>query len=344
MLSVCGSNRVKNLRHDLKSLFAPQVVEVLRRRLSTPGGPIPDASLMWRKDVGLWAYFHPEPFKGRRWPCWYGTDPGKTGKTLGPSIEINLPLDPNDRVTAGRSLVDEDRRLYLAHKGGLGGGRDGHMKMAEFAQRIRGFVPEPVLHADEREEHVFVIGALDEGDFLWRLASYVRECERLRAWAKKSVGWRTSGEDVGNRDMPRFSEENGSTGTGTGRPYDEIVIRRLHGRVVNALHKKLLELGVNTTNATKYAMRPDLYVPEGDGRMSVLFEVKASSDPQSWFTALGQLVVYGAHQSPPPRRLLVVPAPLKNSAFPKALKELSVTLITYDAEADPIEFFGLERF
>ncbi len=34
MLSVCGSNRVKNLRHDLKSLFAPQVVEVLRRRLS----------------------------------------------------------------------------------------------------------------------------------------------------------------------------------------------------------------------------------------------------------------------------------------------------------------------
>jgi len=74
------------------------------------------------------------------------------------------------------------------------------------------------------------------------------------------------------------------------------------------------------------------------------FEVKASSDPQSWFTALGQLVVYGAHQSPPPRRLLVVPAPLKNSAFPKALKELSVTLITYDAEADPIEFFGLESF
>ncbi len=44
--------------------------------------------------------------------------PWKTGKTLGPSIEINLPLDPNDRVTAGRSLVDEDRRLYLAIRAG----------------------------------------------------------------------------------------------------------------------------------------------------------------------------------------------------------------------------------
>ena len=41
--------------------------------------------------------------------------------------------------------------------------------------------------------------------------------------------------------------------------------------------------------------------------METLFEVKASSDGHSWFTALGRLLVYGAEQVPPPKESAGLP-------------------------------------
>ena len=78
--------------------------------------------------------------------------------------------------------------------------------------------------------------------------------------------------------------------------------------------------------------------------MTTLFEVKASSDTQSWFTAIGQLVVYSGSGDPLPRRIFVCPADRKHPAFRKALEHLQIRLVTFEVNArGEICFCGLER-
>ena len=341
MLQVIKKHQLEAFRSSLLGLFQNAAWKDEERYLSTPGGALPKTEIRWNEEVGLWAYFHPEPFDGRgRWGSWFGSQIGEATDKLGPSIEINLALDPQDRVVAGRALIDEDGRYYLAHKGILGGGRGGQMSMAEFGARIRGFVREPVLHEDGREEMVIVIGALDDAGLLGRLRAFVEECERLRELARDRAGEELDEDD--SRMPGTFSGENGDIGTGTGGGSDPITIDRLHGRVVNALHAQLKRHKIVTTNATALCMRPDLYLPRKGGGMDILFEVKASSDTQSWFTGIGQLVVYGSGFQPAPMRVLVVPTPRQDPAFAKALDQLSITVVTFtEKEGGEIFFEGL---
>jgi hypothetical protein len=192
----------------------------------------------------------------------------------------------------------------------------------------------------QREEWVFVLGSPGARDFLERLWSFVLECERLRVLARSG---RTAGQPArggGGKRPAGFTPEHDIDGTGSGRPADPITIRRLHGRIVNALQKKL---GSKAINETRFDMRPDLYIRSRDGLIETLFEVKASSDTQSWFTALGQLVVYAAPQKPPPKRVLVCPAPRNDPSFTEALTLLGVEVVTFKLEDNgTISFAGLE--
>jgi hypothetical protein len=145
------------------------------------------------------------------------------------------------------------------------------------------------------------------------------------------------GKDEDDGGSGVFRGENGQDGTGAGT--GERDIKRLHGRVVNALAKVVPEATNNSWNA----MRPDLYIVRG-GEMRTLFEVKASSDTQSWFTAIGQLIVYSGSGNPLPQRIFVCPADRKHPAFRKALEHLDIRLVTFEVSSrGKIRFIGLER-
>jgi hypothetical protein len=343
VLTIVKPTDVKNVRDALESIFRSQDHEVHQRTLGNPSGS-DRVTLLWLPKVGLWGHFRDKP-KGDhlRWYCWFGTSLGDTGETLTASIEINLTVDPQNRRAGGRALTDQSGGFYLGHKGYLGGGRGGQMSMVEFKQRIRGFVHEPIRFADGREEEVFIIGSFAAPtEFTSRLRSYVLECERLRAFVRANTPAEEMTDDVSHEDpSANFSPEVDVDGTGSGYPGGARQIRRLHGRVVNALQR---ELGPAAVNSTKFDMRPDLYIPNTAGNIITLFEIKASSSAQSWFTALGQLVVYGSGQSQPPTRVLVCPAPRMDSNFRRALQELKIHLVTFDVTNTTIEFNGLKPF
>lgn len=348
---VSSEDQVRLVRDELRNLFLDGKAAALPRRLTFPGpdGPL-DGTIYWRADLGLWGYFSPAPVgtgkETPRWLCWFGVDPGAEGAALTPNVEINLPVVPGYRAVFGRSLIDDEGRLFLAHKGGLGGGQGGQVKLKDFHARIRGFAPEPVLHADEREELVLVIGAIGSSTFLDRLHDFVEECRRLREDARKRhkrAADDSADENLDSTDDDEggFTPENGTAGTGERRT-GQFEINRLHGHVVNALEKALKTLGCKGINKRKGALRPDLYLCDPSGKMKTLFEVKVSSDTQSWFTALGQLLVYGARDKP--RRILVAPAPLQNSDFEIAMRQHNVALVTFREQAGKrITFFGLEE-
>lgn len=338
MLYAISPDDLAEFHADLSSTMSGIGSRVIVRTLTTPGGQVRNAELSWWDDPGIWAYFSAEPYKDQRWLCWYGIDPGVTGKPLSPAIEINLSIDPTYKQVSGRSLVDPvTGNFYLGHRGGLGGGRGGQMTVSDFAHKIRGFGRDTIRLGD-REEELFVIGALDEAGFRSRLHAYVLECVRLRKAARKGGG-QPSSQSI---QPGPFRAECDQDGFMMRTPAEVAAIRRLHGRVVNALKAKL---GPKATNASHSKMRPDLYLLRGDGSMETLFEVKAYSDTQSWFTALGQLVVYGASQATPPRRVLVCPGPLADPAFARALQALDVALVEFvEPQAGPIQFEGLDRW
>ncbi|WP_162488506.1 hypothetical protein [Azospirillum lipoferum] len=348
MLRLVTPDQVTDVRNRILASFVAKGCRSHACKLSTPGGSIAKADLLWCPEIGLWGYFPNDLFDDNRWPCWFGSslEPADDAKVLGPSLEINLPVDPENRQAAGRTLVDDEGHFYLGHKGGLGGGRGGQMSMAEFAKRIRGFVNEPILRSENVEERVFVIGSLDAPGFLPRLRAYIKECERLRAIAKIRAQGAMDGSMLSNvvgkaaNSDSGFTPENDQDGTGSGYPSDTYTIRREHGRVVNALQKTI---GDQAVNGMCFDMRPDLYVLGPKGNMKILFEVKVSSSTQSWFTALGQLVVYGAGQTPPPQRVLVCPAMREDPNFGKALKQLDIAIVTYEeGNRGRFTFHGLD--
>lgn len=335
MLKLGGKADSARLRNALKELFFKNAKETPFRRLTTPGGAFQD-KIYWisfENGNGIWGYFDDTPYENR-WHCWFGVSIGDTGnESLVPTVEINLSLSPDLRV-AGYPLVDDSDGLYLGHQGLLRGGRY-NVTISEFTQNIRGFVREEFeVSVDQKPRLAFVIAKVGDPDFLYRLQAYVSECARMRAEKKAEVEQNPEYLDQNGRKSKSdnatehaFTPEASEDGTGSGKSsYD---IKRLHGRVVSALKKQV----PGAVNSTYNEMRPDLYTLHGD-QMSVLFEVKASSDTQSWFKAIGQLLVYSGTQTPRPRLVFVCPAERKHPQFRDALKQLSIHLVIFEETKD----------
>jgi hypothetical protein len=342
MLRTISASQLTEFRTTLRQAFEMPGHEVHVRTLTTPGGPIPRARLLWQPNLGMWGYFHPRTSENdNRWLCWYGLHLGEPSHALTPAIEINLAVVPDNKHAAGRALsAGPDAGYFLGHKGGLGGGRGGQMSHAIFDQQIRGFAREPVQLGISREENVFVIGALSSPQLLLRLKTYVSECVRLRAIARQSHGAAQAPADAPIAGQGEFSPEHDVNGTGGGGPATPYEINRVHGRVLNALQAKL---GAAAVNSTRSNMRPDLYILGANGEMEILFEVKGCTSFQSWFTAIGQLVVYGAGEAKPPMRVLVCPTPIQTPNFSRALKLLSISLVTFAERPNtPVTFEGLD--
>jgi hypothetical protein len=187
---------------------------------------------------------------------------------------------------------------------------------------------------------VFVLGNVRSRKAIERLRDFVTECERLRIIARSRGPAAVGAPSKRGRGHSKsvFNPENDQDGTGAGWPGDQRTIRRLHGRVVNALQKRV---GRGAVNGTRSDMRPDLYILNRSGQMETLFEIKASSDTQSWFTAIGQLLVYSAVERRRPQRVLVVPAPREDLNFVEALKSLGIKVVTFRETAGRISFSGL---
>lgn len=344
MLKVTYSEReVRRLRASLVHEFEKAGAKKQHRRISHPGpsSQLDNARLYWLPDHGVWMHISKaEKHKGR-WYCWFGRELSPEGSPVSATVEINLTAGRVDRRTTGRAVASDDGELFLAHKGLLGGGSGGQVSLVDFRRTIRGFVSEPVEHKDGKEESVFVIGRPGDSGFLRSLVQFISECGRLRELARRGEFSQQDRLTSAGANKAAFNPENEKDGTGGGYRNTPAQIKRVHGRVTNALQKVLDKtLGKRAVNSQRYAMKPDLYLLY-DRAMSVLFEVKASSDTQSLFTALGQLVVYGAGEPTPPKRVLVCPAIPRDPLFRKAIDMLDVKVVTFTMKGKTVSFDGL---
>jgi len=336
MFEIADTDRLTIARTLLSQQIGAAPAQQVTRFLTTPYGVIPDANLHWRPADGLWAYLDSSPNDSGVWGCWYGTNPGNEDALLVPSIEINIPTVFEDKSLSGRVLMDSEQNLYLGHKGLLGGGRGGQVKMAVFEALIRGFEKEYVAWPNGQNEKVYVIGRIDADDFVVRLNAFVAETERLRSLARAGTL-----DSAVKSTHPIYKKR--TSGKTRGRRSSEYEIELYEARVVEALRIELAERGLTAKNSRHQGVDPDLYTLNAENSFRILFEVKSRSNTQSWYTAIGQLVYYSAAQLVPPRRVLVCPARLQHPNFKAAFLTLGISLVIFRDEGDDrFTFDGLE--
>lgn len=183
MLSLGNTGAPERLWKEIQALFLnAHGQQTMQRQIGNPSGSS-GYTVTWLSHQQLWAAFPSQP---DTWFCWFGCSLPESERTaMVMDVEINMLVDPTSRQRRGRALVDDKDHLYLGHRGGLGGGRGGQMRIPEFTRLIRGFHPQAIARADGIEESVFVIGTPQDPDFLKSLRSYVRECARLRQEARR---------------------------------------------------------------------------------------------------------------------------------------------------------------
>lgn len=311
--------RVRFLEKSLRErLFDAADEGPLKLNLGFRGGQIP-SKVVWFREENWWFAF--EDLTNRYWNGFGLGDPFTDNRAQALVVELNPPKEGVNRQIQGAFAEDEQGRVFLVHRGKLGGGREGIGKgfltwYPKDAYRL--------MSDGDLETPVLVAGCLDAVDLLPSLKKFVDLAHTYKDGGRAPT---SSGIGLGGEYRPEFS------GRKTYRRTEaEVEAEWRHGTVVAALHAGLKELGIT---GRKDQAR-DLFLVE-DGLSTVLFEVKTSTDTQSIYTAVGQLYW---HSEAATRKIAVLPRPLLSSAR-EQLTRLMIECIEYDWNDGKPEILGL---
>lgn len=147
-----------------------------------PGAGFKDSTIYWHNEEKFWSYFR--TVEKRHW-CAYGTSIGNDKEELVPTVEINPPLEGVNRMVRGQILTDNTGGFFLAHKGGLGGGRGGSVKIHDFWTKFdHPNLSQAYWQEDGKASEFHVIGQIGSEKMMPNLGHFIYEAQRLRGLAK----------------------------------------------------------------------------------------------------------------------------------------------------------------
>jgi hypothetical protein len=146
-------------------------------QLGFQGGGLP-ATVHWISGLDLWASFR--PLEKRYWVALGVGNPFDGGdKSI--IVEVNFPFEGINRRVGGVFVKDGSGRLFIGHRGRVGGGRPGIGKKAFMAEVNTEDLMQ--IRDGDKTSIIVMIGALDAPDFPERLSSFVNHVQRFKAAA-----------------------------------------------------------------------------------------------------------------------------------------------------------------
>jgi hypothetical protein len=136
-----------------------------------PGDSRPE-HVNFSSKLGIWWVMR-EHEEGRFWNVFGIT---QRDSRLGDiKIEINFPLRGIRRQVKAALASDESGRVFVLHRGGLGGSKAGK-SLLNYPWKGR----EMKVQDGDRVSTLILIGALDEADFPYKVAEFVRRVGQIR--------------------------------------------------------------------------------------------------------------------------------------------------------------------
>ena len=300
----------------------PCVTGRIAVRIGHPGESI-RARVFWAEGPGLW--YHTGAVAGERYLNAFGIGRPSAGGAVSSTIEINIPMNSLDRKIGGAFARDDGGRVFLLHRGKIGGRRG--VGKSLFESHYRGVWSE-VEDGDARST-VVVIGEVQSRRFVRQLAQFVRKVEAIKELDPgDGPQARISFED------DRFREECiGSRYAPERRDYAAECDRDL---CVSDLADRLRGMGGRVGSDPS----GELTVRDSSGRIAAVIEVAAGTGAHLLEQAVGRLMLRSVKLPREPRRFLVAPGD-PGFAFVKEIAGLGIRVIPFHWDEGGAVFAGL---
>ena len=314
---------IKRCQRQFVRSFKPVMAATIPVKLGHPGAS-EKAKVAWSESLGIWSFSR--KIAGSRYWNGFGIGRPEGGAAIAITCEINFPLCGVDRRTGGAFAQDRAGRLFVVHRGKLGGGRKGIGKSL-FENHYRGVWE--VMDDGGEETPVAVIGILQSPRFARQIAEFVRKIARIKetAAARSSQAELTFGELRLREELigARYREQERETGAECD-----------HGLIVRDLAETLRRAGLRAGNDGNQ----DLVVMNRAGRIRAVFQVRTETTLPDLHAGATQLLLNGLSLPDNPLLILILPRP-PEVALRDKLKRLNIDILIYDWQEERALFPGL---
>jgi len=314
---------IKKYRRQFIKSFKPFISEKIPVNLGHPGATV-KAKVSWSDSLGIWMFS--EKISGNRY--WHAFGAGKpTGASHIPiTCEINIPLRGIDRRIGGAMAADRDGRVYVVHRGKIGGGKKGVGKSL-FEDHYRGVWA--TMEDGAVDTKVALIGELNSARFVRQVTQFVRKIDTIKnLYSSRSTQLEITFDEL------CFREE--LIGADHAQPELDPRFMCDHGLIVKDLHDILSRRGLKTGND----FENDLLIANAKGEITTVFQVITDASVNGIQSGAGQLLLAGTDLPTQPHLILIVPDDV-DEALEKKLKKLGIEVLVYEWQRDRAVFPNL---
>lgn len=313
---------IKRCRRQFIKRFKPFIDEKIPVNLGHPGATV-KAKVLWSERLGIWMVH--EKMSGNKYGHAFGAEK-PTASHIPITCEINFPAKGIDRRVGGALAMDGNGRIFVVHRGRIGGGKKGVGK-ALFDDHYRGVWA--IMKDGTTETTVAVIGVLNSPRFVRQVSQFVRKVEKM----KNSFSSRTSQLEI-SFDELHFREE--LIGASYADPLTDPSSMCDHGLIVKDLYDTLSRRGFKAGND----LERDILVVNARREVSAVFEITTDASIPSIQSAAARLLLANAELAKQPRLILVVPNAIAETLLRK-LKKLGIDVLAYEWKHDQAVFPAL---
>ncbi|MEN6489969.1 MAG: hypothetical protein ABFD66_14010 [Smithella sp.] len=316
---------IKKFTRQFVRKFRPFVDEQVKVKLGHQGASTP-AKVSWSKKLGIWTFSHVAK-EIRYWNA-FGIGKPKTGALLPITSEINFPWSGIDRKTGAAFAQDAWGRVFVIHRGKIGGGKKGVGK-SFFEHNYRGVWS--FMEDGNCITQVAVIGILNSPRLAWQTANFVKKIDMLKSAAVNSPQTEIDFPDATFRKdlvgkLPEFEEP-------------DIAAQCDHDFVVNTLASHLTRWKLKTGNDNNHELF--LLEPSG-GRKSHIFEILTDAQEKNVLAAAAKLLLQANNDQDNPLPVLILPEE-EMLTHAQLLPQINVNVAGFRLEDDRVIFHDLDK-
>jgi len=305
--------------------FKPFTDESIKVKLGHQGASF-TAKVSWSKKLGLWI-FSQATKEVRYWNA-FGRGKPQVGGHLPITAEINFPWAGIDRKTGAAFARDAWDRIYVIHRGKIGGGKKGIGKSL-FEEYYRGVWA--WMDDGDALSQVAVVGALTSSRFALQTAQFVAKIERLKSTAALSPQTWLNFSEVS------FHEE--LVGNPPPLPSDYVTGACDRNLVISHLAQLLERWKFKVGNDVNHEL---FLIHPVTGRLSHVLAVLACGEESHVMSAAAKLLLQQAAEADHPTAVLLMPEEAMN-LYIQQLQRLHIDVLGYRLEGERIIFPDLGK-
>jgi hypothetical protein len=303
---------IKKYRRLFIKSFKPLVSAKIPVNLGHPGATV-KAKVSWSDSLGIWM-FHEKIADSRYWHA-FGTGKPSESSHVPITCEINFPIRGIDRRIGGALAADRDGRIYVVHRGKIGGGKKGVGKSL-FEDHYRGVWA--TMEDGSVDTTVALIGELNSARFVRQITQFVRKVDKV----KDFISSRSSQMEITFNELS-FREELVGAANDTMEHGPQAKCD--HGLIVMDLYTALNSHGCKAGND----LTRDLFTVNTKGKVAVVFQVVTDVSTARLNSGTAGLLLSNIDLPERPRLILTVPETI-DEALESKLKKLGIDILVYE--------------